>query len=47
MKKKKNAILKSQLEQYEKLLNDVQKEEEEEQEEAKSQERGSGGGARA
>lgn len=29
MKKKKNAILKSQLEQYEKLLNEVTKEDEE------------------
>lgn len=29
MKKKKNAILKSQIEQYEKLLNEVTKEEEE------------------
>lgn len=28
MKKKKNAILKSQIEQYEKLLNEVTKEEE-------------------
>jgi hypothetical protein len=41
MKKKKNAILKSQIEQYEKLLNDVQKEEndEDEEEEQKSVER--------
>ena len=30
MKKKKNAILKSQIEQYEKLLNEVTKEDEEE-----------------
>ena len=29
MKKKKNAILKSQIEQYEKLLNEVTKEEDE------------------
>lgn len=32
MKKKKNAILKSQIEQYEKLLNEVAKEEEDKSE---------------
>ncbi len=39
MKKKKNAILKSQIEQYEKLLNDVQKEEEDQNDDDQSQSR--------
>lgn len=41
MKKKKNAILKSQIEQYEKLLNEVQKEgtDNEDEDEVQSQDK--------